>query len=100
MMSTPFCWPCASQVPELKDLNLLGVQFAICEGSKYIFFLHTGSGPIYKPAVRDFTLTLKPVSAIEAEKLASIWKYWAQEPDEESADVPEDGPHPDEHVDM
>ncbi len=35
-----------TDVPELKSLNLLGVQFALCEASKYFFYLRYESGPI------------------------------------------------------
>lgn len=70
-----------------------------CEVSKYIFFLHTGSGPLYKPATRDFELVLKVVNAPDAEKLSSSWQYWAlQDSNAETVDVPEEGPHPDQHV--
>ena len=30
-----------TNIPELRALNLLGVQFALCEASKYIFYLET-----------------------------------------------------------
>ena len=49
--------------------------------------------------MRDFELALKAVSATDREKLASIWQYWAlQDSEEELAELPEEGPHPDQYV--
>ena len=49
--------------------------------------------------MREFELALKAVSATDAEKLASIWQYWAlQDSEEEVAELPDEGPHPDHFV--
>ena len=34
----------STDIAELRDLKLLGVQFALCEASKYLFFLRYESG--------------------------------------------------------
>ena len=100
-------------IAELKALNLLGVQFALCEASKarvlwfgtgrdaqkkatsqYIFFLRYESGSLYKPSTRDLEVSLQPVSAPDAARMGSIWNYWEGESDEEGAPVPDDL-HPD-----
>ncbi len=73
---------------------MLGVQFALCEASKYIFYLRYESGPLYKPATRDFELTLHDVDPTEATRLRSIWTYW-EEVDEEPMAAPEEDLHPD-----
>ena len=62
-------------VQKLKTLNLLGVQFALCEASKYLFYLSYESGPLYKPS-RDFELILHEASEPEKHRLAAIWSYW------------------------
>ena len=64
---------------------LLGVQFAFCDASKYLFFLRYGSGPMYKPSTRDFLMTLHDVS---------------EDAVEEVADVAEDSLHPDHRLDL
>ena len=46
-------------VAELKCLNLLGTQFALCEASKYFFYLRYEAGQLYKPSSRDFGLALR-----------------------------------------
>ena len=86
-----------TSIAELKSLNLLGAQFALCEASKYFFFLRYESGPIYKPSTRDFALTLQAVSESDAQRLRSIWNYWEVEGSvqEEEAPQEEDGLHPD-----
>jgi len=83
-----------TSVAELKKLNLLGVQFALCEGSKYIFYLRYESGAIYKPASRDFHLSLQAVSDADARRLRSIWEYWEEDADE-AVDLADDQLHPD-----
>ena len=102
-----------TSIAELKALNLLGVQFALCEASKarvlwfgtgrdaqkkatsqYIFFLRYESGSLYKPSTRDLEVSLQPVSAPDAARMGSIWNYWEGESDEEGAPVPDDL-HPD-----
>ena len=86
-----------TSVEELKALNLLGVQFALCEASKYIFYLRYESGPIYKPATRNFELDLQPVDAAEARRLRASWTYWegAVEDEESPAIAFEEELHPD-----
>ena len=68
-----------TEVPELKTLNLLGVQFALCEASKYIFYLRYEAGQLYAPSSRDFELALQEVSEAEKERLRGIWAYWEQD---------------------
>ena len=85
-----------TSVDELKGLNLLGVQFALCEASKYFFYLRYESGSIYKPASRELHLVLQDVSDAEAKRLRVIWQYW-EEDKEEIVEVTEDELHPD-HV--
>ena len=80
---------------ELKELNRLGVQFALCEASKYFFYLRYESGPLYRPASRDFQLVLQDVSPAEAKRLRAIWEYWEQDDAEENGDVIDEQLHPD-----
>ena len=89
-----------TSITDLKALNLLGVQFALCEASKYFFYLRYESGPIYKPSTRDFPLTLQDVSQADAQRLRSIWNYWEEAVDEDAGDVAEDALHPDHRVDF
>ena len=86
-------------VPDLKSLNLLGVQFALCEASKYFFYLQYESGAIYKPSSRDFHLALHAVSDAEAKRLRSIWEYWEEDTDE-SGEVAEEQLHPDHLISL
>ena len=72
----------------------MGVQFALCEASKYFFYLRYESGSIYKPSSREFHLALQDVADAEAKRLRAIWQYW-EEDTEESVDVAEDHLHPD-----
>ena len=65
-----------TKVQALKDLNLLGVQFAICEASKYIFYLQYESGSIYRPSTRDFELQVAEPSDSDLRRLAAIWVVW------------------------
>ena len=75
------------------------VQFALCECSKYFFYLRYESGPLYRPASRDFELILKEFSSQEAERLAAIWEYWEKDSESEGeAAVVEDELHPDHIV--
>ncbi len=70
-----------------------------CECSKYFFYLRYESGPLYKPASRDFELVLKEFSPQEAERLAAIWEYWEKDSESEGeAAVVEDELHPDHIV--
>ena len=81
-----------SDVPDLKALNLLGIQFALCECSKYFFYLQYESGGLYKPATRDFELELASDFS-DVQRLAAIWTFWERdEPEDVAVD---DGPHPD-----
>ena len=86
-----------TSVLELKELNLLGVQFALCEASKYFFYLRYESGSIYKPASREFQLALQEVSEAEAKRLRAIWQYW-DEDKEEIVEVADDLLHPDHSI--
>ena len=83
-----------TNVTELKELNLLGVQFALCAASKYFFYLRYESGPLYRPASRDFELVLQDVSSAEAKRLRVIWDYWEEGP-EESGEMIDEQLHPD-----
>ena len=62
--------------------------------SQYLFYLRYESGSLYKPSTRDNEVSLQPVSAGDAARMASIWNYWEGESDEEGAPVP-DELHPD-----
>ena len=83
-----------TSVVELKELNLLGVQLALCEASEYFFYLRDESGSIYRPASRAFHLALQDVSAAEAKRLRAIWDYWEESP-EESGEMIDEQLHPD-----
>ena len=90
-----------TDVAELKKLNLLGVQFALCEASKYFFYLRYESGPVYKPSSRSFELTLHEVSAAEMDRLRGIWSYWEEDDKMEGDggnDDDDEGLHPDHRV--
>ena len=76
-----------ASVDELKELNLLGVQFALCEASKYFFYLRYES--------REFHLALQDVSEAEAKRLRAIWEHWEQDDAEESGEVIDEQLHPD-----
>ena len=82
-------------IAQLRSLNLLGVQFALCEASKYFLYLRYESGSIYKPASRDIELILKDVNESDAVRLRAIWEYWEQDDAEESGGVDDDLHHPD-----
>ena len=71
---------------------------ALCEASKYFFYLRYESGPMYKPSTRDFPLTLQDVSQADAQRLRSIWNYWEEAVDEDAGGVAEDALHPDHRV--
>ncbi len=81
-------------VQALKDLNLLGVQFAICEASKYLFYLQYESGSIYRPSTRDFELQLAEPSESDLNRLAAIWVFWEKDDVNEEAAI-EQELHPD-----
>ena len=51
------------------------MQFALCEGSKYLFYLCYEAGPIYKPSTRDFEIELTGVVPADVERLNVIWDY-------------------------
>ena len=85
-----------TDVAELKALNLLGVQFALCEASKWFFYLRCETGPIYKPSSRDFSLTLQEVAESDAHRLRAIWQYW-EEAVEEPCEII-DELHPDHRI--
>ena len=68
-----------TDVEELKGLNLLGVQFALCECSKWLFYLRYDSGSIYRPSSRDFELALQEVKEVEAARLQAIWMHSGRE---------------------
>ena len=67
---------------------------ALCEASKYFFYLRYESGPLYRPASRDFQLVLQDISPAEAKRLRAIWDYWEETP-EESGEVIDEQLHPD-----
>ncbi len=83
-----------TKVTELKELNLLGVQLALCEESKYFLYLRYESGSLGKPTSRDFELVLQDVSSTEAKRLKAIWDYWEEDP-EESGELIDEQRHPD-----
>ena len=76
---------------------MLGIQFVLCEASKYFFYLQYESGAIYKPSSRYFHLALHAVSDAEAKRLRSIWEYWEEDSDE-SGEVAEEQLHPDHFI--
>ena len=76
-----------TKVQALKDLNLLGVQFAICEASKYIFYLQYESGSIYRPSTREFELQVAEPSDSDLKRLAAIWVFWEKDDVNEEAIV-------------
>ena len=83
-----------TDVPELKSLNLLGVQFALCEASKFFFYLCYESSQI-------FDLTLHEVSEAERGRLRGIWSYWEEDDKMEGAggnDDDDEGLHPDHRI--
>ena len=82
---------------ELKTLNLLGVQFALCEASKYIFCLRYEAGQLYTPSSREFELVLQEVSEAERERLRGIWAYWGQDDETGIMDI-EDELQPDHRL--
>ena len=77
-------------------------RFALCEASKYVFFLRYSSGHIYKPASsRMFDLVLQEVKEADAARLRAMWLYWEQDDStgNDAADVaPEDELHPDHRI--
>ena len=73
------------------------MQFALCEASKYLFYLRFEAGPIYKPSSQDFEIELQDVPPSDAERLNVIWNYWENEDVEESA-AKEDELHPDYRI--
>ena len=83
-----------TKVQALKDLNLLGVQFAICEASKYIFYLQYESGSIYRLSTRDFELQVAEPSDSNLKRLAAIWVFWEKDDVNEEAIVDQEL-HPD-----
>ena len=85
-----------TSISELRSLNLLGVQFALCEASKYFFYLRYESGSIYKPASKDIELILTDVRESDAARLRAIWDYWQHDETEEGGgDIIDDQFHPD-----
>ena len=86
-----------TEVAELKCLNLLGTQFALCEASKYFFYLRYEAGQLYKPNSRDFELALQEVSEAERERLRGIWAYWEDDDRAGNMDM-EDELHPDHRI--
>ena len=74
-----------------------GVQFALCEASKWLFYIRYESGSIYHPSSRDFELAMLEVKHAEAVRLQAIWIYWEVDFETE-CDVMEDELHPDHRV--
>ena len=77
-------------------------RFALCEASKYMFFLRYSSGHIYKPSSRMFDLVLQEVKEADAARLRAIWLYWEQDETTVAADAEdaalEDELHPDHRI--
>ena len=57
----------------LQDLNLLGIQFALCEASKYIFYLEFASGPEYKPKSREQILEIEAPDSEHEARIKHCW---------------------------
>ena len=71
-------------------------RFALCEASKWLFYLRYDSGAIYRPSTRDFELAFLEVQAAEATRLQAIWMYWERDDAPPDADeAAEDELHPD-----
>ena len=77
-------------------------RFALCEASKYMFFLRYSSGHIYKPSSRMFDLVLQEVKEADAARLRAMWLYWEHDETTGAADAedaaPEDELHPDHRI--
>ena len=73
-----------------------GATKALCEASKYFFWLQYESGSVYRPSTRDFELALKDVVPSEAERLSAIWTFWEKDDSETEAAPIEEEPHPDQ----
>ena len=70
------------------------MQFALCEASKYFFYLRYESGSIYKPSSRDFELVLRAIAEADAARLRAIWAYW-EDTKMEAICVADEELHPD-----
>ena len=74
-------------------------RFALCEASKYFFYLrYETGGQLYKPSTRDFKLVLQEVSEAERERLRVIWAYWEYDKMVGIMDVEDDELHPDHRI--
>ena len=71
-----------------------GIQFALCEASKWLFYLRYESGALYRPSSRDFELSFASWEEADATRLQAIWVYWEQD-DAVAGVVMEDDLHPD-----
>ena len=86
----------STDIIQLQTLNLLGVQFALCEAARYIFYLRYEAGPLYKPRSQDFGLVLREDgSEADLARLRAIWRSWEDEEEVETAEL-EDDVHPDQ----
>jgi hypothetical protein len=70
------------------------IVWGVDQASKYIFYLHTSSGALYRPATRDFELELQEVTEQEKARLKAIWSYWQEGVGELDVEA-EEGAHPD-----
>ena len=68
----------SSSSASLRSLNLLGMQFALCECSKYFFYLECGSGHVYKPRSYRVPAAVVEVSSDALAAMASLWHFVAQ----------------------
>ena len=96
-MSSPL-WgrPAALLNPSASTECSLLPRFALCEASKWLFYLRYDSGAIYRPSTRDFELAFLEVQAAEATRLQAIWMYWERDDAPPDADeAAEDELHPD-----
>ena len=96
-MSSPL-WgrPAALLTPYVSTECSLLPRFALCEASKWLFYLRYDSGAIYRPSTRDFELAFLEVQAAEATRLQAIWMYWERDDAPPDADeAAEDELHPD-----
>ncbi len=71
-----------------------GVQFGLCECSKYLFYLQYESGSLYRPSSRDFELQLAQPTESDLKRLSAIWVFWERD-ESDNEEVIEDGLHPD-----
>ena len=85
--------------PRCANSIFLLPRFALCEASKYFFYVrYETGGQLHKPSTRDFKLVLQEVSEAERERLRVIWAYWEYDKMVGIMDVEDDELHPDHRI--